>query len=423
MFSTEHVSSFLKRDVMFTPLNQNPSKFPVLTDSPDIGDFDGAHFALTLDTNWHPGLIAKFYEGNEFPDVVNPPHLAYAFSSAFEIHPGHWYQFWVTWDFDAEEIRVYANGVLVAAEDRFHREFVRAQTRPTLYAGRPTFCYGQLDLYEPVLTSDQIRESYSAAAVGRDETFDHELARVHTGAHVPDDTWAPDGSWEIVCARSMREADLLDEFVTQGEYESITVQDDGLHVTTLPLPYESENFGRQLYLWTKRTFEGDILIEFEFKPLQEFGLALVVFHASGMSREDFMADYPPRTSGRMLTVHSEDVRNYHCEYYRKMNAVRNDIASAAVIKNPYQWPLAYGTLPGSLEVNAWHRLRIRTDHGRIAVSLDGKCICEGRDIPLTNNGPLLTFGRVALRQMVNTKMIYRDLRVSTRPPAYRSVDP
>lgn len=421
MFSTEHVSSYLKRDVMFTAENQNPGKFSVLIDTPEIGDFDRAHFALTLDTSWHPGLIAKFYEGNEFPDVVNPPHLAYAFSSAFEFHPERWYQFWVTWDFNAEKIRVYANGVLVAAEDRFHREFVRALARPTLYGGRPTFCYGQLDFYDTVFAADQISDAYRAAAPYRDEAFDHELARVHAGVDVPSDSWEPDGLWEIVYERSMRESDVLNEFAAQGDSESITVRDDGLHVTTLPLPYQSENFHRQLYLWTRQTFEGDILIEFEFKPLQEFGLALVVFQASGMSREDFMADYPPRTSGRMLTVHSEDVRNYHCEYYRNMNAVRNDIASAAVIKNPYQWPLAYGTLPAPLEPGVWHRLRIRSERGLIAVTLDGRRVCEGRDIPLANNGPILTFGRVALRQMVDTRMVYRNLRISTRNPAYRVV--
>jgi len=39
-----------------------------------------------------------------------------------------------------------------------------------------------------------------------------------------------------------------------------------------------------------------------------------MIHASGKTREDFLADYPKRTNGTMNTVHAVDVRNYHWEY-------------------------------------------------------------------------------------------------------------
>ena len=52
-----------------------------------------------------------------------------------------------------------------------------------------------------------------------------------------------------------------------------------------------------------------------------------MFQASGMQREDFMKEYPLRTNGSMSTVHSEDVRNYHWEFFREMNDTRNDVCS------------------------------------------------------------------------------------------------
>ena len=83
-----------------------------------------------------------------------------------------------------------------------------------------------------------------------------------------------------------------------------------------------ESFPKQVYIWSNRTFEGNIYVEFEWKALKPNGLSLLMIHASGMTREDFMADYPKKTSGTMNAVHNENVRNYHWEYYREMNTLQ-----------------------------------------------------------------------------------------------------
>ena len=57
-----------------------------------------------------------------------------------------------------------------------------------------------------------------------------------------------------------------------------------------------------MYLWTKQSFEGDLYVEFDFKSIRPGGLALLMFQASGMQREDFMKEYPLRTNGSMSTV-------------------------------------------------------------------------------------------------------------------------
>jgi hypothetical protein len=70
-----------------------------------------------------------------------------------------------------------------------------------------------------------------------------------------------------------------------------------------------------------------------------------------MHREDFMADYPRRRTGSMRMVFGENVRNYHWEYYRHMNDTRHDMASSGLIKQPWQWPLAYQCLDRTLALD------------------------------------------------------------------------
>lgn len=62
-----------------------------------------------------------------------------------------------------------------------------------------------------------------------------------------------------------------------------------------------------------------------------------------------MQEYPLRASGRMGMIFKEDVWNYHWEYYREMADVRNDLASFAIIKNPFNKPIAFNYFDKQLE--------------------------------------------------------------------------
>jgi hypothetical protein len=121
----------------------------------------------------------------------------------------------------------------------------------------------------------------------------------------------------------------------------------------------------------------------------------------------------------MSWVHSSDIRNYHIEYYRKMNAVRNDNANAAMIKNPYQYPLGYGTLDEPLAVEEWHKLQVVQRGNEFTCAINGKVVFEAVDKKFSNNGPVLNFGHIALRCMVNTDMAFRNLKVYNRPLPYK----
>ncbi len=77
-----------------------------------------------------------------------------------------------------------------------------------------------------------------------------------------------------------------------------------------------------MYLWSPRDYEGDLAVEMDFRPERDSRLALMVFEASGMQREDFLTDQPPRTTGSMSTIIADTVRNYHWEFFRRTGDVR-----------------------------------------------------------------------------------------------------
>lgn len=418
-FALEEIATFLKRPEMFTDQNRGPQLIPLLSDHPDAGNFSAAAFFLGFEAAWHPAFLAKFYCGDVFLDAIRPPQKAYAMASALDLERHRWHRFTLTWDFDEEEISVYLDGVRVAHSDRFHTGFHRDPPGPHLFAARPTVCLGELALYREVLSPRQVEILANDSTPPPEASFRQRLLRSHAGIGAPSFDETLDRDYETKLFLPLDRADDLDHFRLQGMVETLAVSPAGLHVRTLPEPYEPDRRGRQAYLWLRPWFEGDLSLTVEFRPNQAFGLALLVFQASGMSREDIEVDYPLRTTGNMHWIHSSDMRSYHLEFFRRMTAVRNDLDNAALIKNPFQLPLGFGCLRERLQEHRWHTLRVVQQAGRIHVGINGTLLIDAVDHPFTNNGAVLDAGRVALRCMIGTDLHFRNLRVAVRPPPYR----
>ncbi len=199
---------------------------------------------------------------------------------------------------------------------------------------------------------------------------------------------------------------------------------EGLLIQTPELRYGSqEAWNSQVYIWSNRTFEGNIYVEFEWKALKPNGLSLLMIHASGMTREDFMADYPKKKNGTMNTVHAENVRNYHWEFYREMNDVRNDTGTAFSRKNPFAYRIGFGSSPAPFTVNQWHKAQIVQHGGKIRGAIDGKILLEIDDSSRTNSGCILNYGHLAIRCMVHSSLVFRNLKVYTEKLPFTELNP
>ncbi|MDQ3813994.1 MAG: DUF1961 family protein [Armatimonadota bacterium] len=365
-------------------------------------------------------LRAKFFKGTVYPthEGFEPPQKAWVQAVPFNYFEKYrWYQLAVTWDDAAKSASLFVNGVHLGTSDIFNKDFHRDKAGDTLYAGCPALCHGEMEFYDHALTGAELYAKYRAAAPDYDAAIEKELRHRFEGTDLEDFTFQPDANWTKQFDIDFQNpAEQIKEFYIQGHTDAVRPHGhpEGLLIQTPDLRYGSpEAFGSQVYIWSHKSFEGNIYVEFEWKALKPNGLSLLMVHASGMTREDFMADYPKKTSGTMQAVHAENVRNYHWEYYREMNDVRNDVGTAFSRKNPFAYRIGFGSAPAPFAINEWHKLQLVQNEGEIRGAIDGKILLEFDDNSRTNTGCILNYGHIAIRCMVHSALVFRNLKVYT----------
>ena len=392
--------------------------YPLLSDFETQRDVEQANFSF--EWNRSNEFRAKFFKGTVYPSLkgFDPPQKAWVQAVPFNYFKKYqWYQLAVTWNDAAKSASLFVNGVLVGMSDRFNKDFHRDRCGDVLYTGCPALCHGEIQFYTSALDGGALYRKYRAYAPDYDPSTERQLRHVFEGKEIPDFHFEPGPSWtKQMDIDFQRPVEQINEFYVQGQTDSVRPQGskEGLLIETPAVRYGSrEAFAKQVYIWTNRTFEGDIYVEFEWKALNPNGLSLLMVHASGMTREDFMADYPRKTSGTMQTVYQENVRNYHWEFYREMNDVRNDVGTAFARKNPFAYRIGFGSAPKPFATGEWHKLQLLQRDGRMRGAIDGKLLLDFEDNSWTNSGGILNYGHIAIRCMVHTKMLFRNLKVYT----------
>jgi hypothetical protein len=385
---------------------------PLLSTSPQRREILDCAFSLSWQQFWWRPLMTRF--------CARHPETHFRWWSHFgpcEFHfpEGKWMQLGLAWDREARTASLYANGVCVSRTDSWKRPIFDV-TGPDLYTGSTLFALGELNFYEGAWADADFARAYAADGGEPDES----MRVTHAGGGCVEEACPPpDGFVERFFCPLTDPADL-EKFYVQGNRGAVSITPQGMRVETPqgspPLPEEGRDkedmIQVYMHLWEK--FEGELFLEFEFMPLAHEGLGLVMVQGNGMQREDFMRDHPLRTTGSMRMVCWENVRNYHWEFFREMEGMRNDIGSHIFMKNPFFRGLAYQTMPRRLELNTWHRARLRQDGGRWRGYMDGYKVFDVLDDPSAHAGPVYKTGHVSLRNMRNTRMLWRNLRISTR---------
>jgi hypothetical protein len=396
--------------------------YTFLTDTSVPSNYGAAIFNFAWNRNNE--LRARFFSGGGYWNGLMPPQKAWVQAVPFNYFQKHrWYQLAVTWDVPAKQMAMYVNGVLVGRSDRFNRDFAKETCRDILYTGCPALCHGEIEFFDAVLDRDTLYTQYRDGDPNCDPEMEKELRKVFEGVGLEDFDFQPGDDWIKQWDCDLKDAADVKEFYIQGYAAAVQpgADPEGLLVETPDVPLLPENLDKQVYLWSNRNFEGNLYVECEWKAFKPNGLSLLMIHASGMNREDFMADYPKRTYGRMDTVHRENVRNYHWEYYREMNDVRNDVASSFSRKNPFAFRNGFGSTSEPVMLNQWHKLQLVSIDGHVRGAIDGKVLLEFRDNSRTNTGCTLNYGHIAIRCMVHTKLLLRNLKVYTQKLPFTEV--
>jgi len=384
---------------------------PLITDNLPGRNWSNATFGIFFNQAWYPKLLAKFTYGTLFPqmDFVRVP-IAYAESLRFRRRS--WYQITLTWDRPASRIRLYVNGRLAGTmTEAVHFPAVKER----LYVGNPTLVVGRIALDDRAWTHQEI--TADAAAIVATETAEvrTDLDRAMSCLPQTDLPPLPGSGWNQALHLGLRDAADLDHFQRQGpEFQDLPecrTTPEGLLIRTP----EAISTDTRTYLWSRASFEGDLAVSFQARPESARGLALLVVHASGMHREDFITDHGLPKTGAMQTIIEDRVRNYHWEWFRRVEHMREDTEPQLVCKNPWQRPLDYRLIP-RLECGRWHQVELRVIAGRLTAAIDGQVVFDHQDTAWDGHGTAYDTGRIALRQMYHTAIRYRDLVVMVRNP-------
>jgi len=411
IMSLEDLSPYRDRDKMGMS-NPDYSNYPFLSDNPKPQDDKNANFKFLWSTAWHPSLRVQFGKGNFYGDNFKYPHLAFISVSHFIIQSRKWYQFTLTWNHNKEQYSLYANGILIGREDQFKQNKMRKDSiNSSIYTGNPTLCYSDICFYNQELSAKEVYNNFRTQVSCFDVEIERELQYTYEGKDHRRFDFQLSKDWIKKLSLSFQSPSDKDSLYIQGNPVDVRITDAGLLFETLNKQYTSALLDSQAYVWIKKFFEGDLYVEYEFKVLRPGGLSLLMVQATGMNGEDFMDDYPLKTTGRMTTVYGEDVRNYHWEYYREMSDMRNDVQNSVLAKNPFGFALSFSALDKPVEYNKWNKLQFLQIGNKLVGAINGIVMVEFTDNSFINNGPVLNSGRIAIRCMLHSKMLFRNLKV------------
>lgn len=396
--------------------------YTLLSDREAVQAFEPAHFHFTFMSG---NLWAKFYMGTLMDALYRSDRKALANTNSFEIDRLQWYQFVLTWDRALGEYSIYANGILVGTQDHMaHDVLINEPCGEFLFLGIPCLVYSRLTFYNGAMAAPEVAALFAQTAVNPDPSFQRKLRIIHAGEGIEPLDASVAANWPERLALPLNRPTDLEAFYVQGCQTAGRITPEGLHVKTPPIedqyrllsrlhdesePFEDNN---RVYFWTNQTFEGDLYIRYQFKILAHGGLSLLVTQAAGMQGEDFIREYPLRTNGNMRTITSQDVRDYIWEYYREMTDCRNDLAATGIGKVSGSGRLSGLTSRTENRVwdlDTWHTLEYLQVGNRISGAIDGRKVVDCED-----NGSVLRNGHIAIRCMMRTDMVFRDLSVRTR---------
>ncbi|MDI2036674.1 DUF1961 family protein [Paenarthrobacter nitroguajacolicus] len=186
---------------------------------------------------------------------------------------------------------------------------------------------------------------------------------------------------------------------------------DGATALVLSGSLDAEEHGDHAHwtLWCPELLPDHVRISWDFRPLEEPGLAMVFFAARGHGGEDlFSSSLSPRT-GFYPQYHSGDMDALHISYLRHKYASERAFRTCNLRKSAGFELVAQGAdpLPPADDAEGLYRMEVIKDGPRVAFSIN--------ELPLfswTDPGPdPLGGGYFGIRQMAPLKAAYRDLRI------------
>ncbi|MFF1830596.1 DUF1961 family protein [Paenarthrobacter sp. NPDC058040] len=174
---------------------------------------------------------------------------------------------------------------------------------------------------------------------------------------------------------------------------------------------DAEEYGDHAHwtLWCPEKLPDRVRISWEFRPVEEPGLAMVFFSARGHGGEDlFSSSLAPRT-GHYPQYHSGELDALHVSYFRHKYATERAFRTCNLRKSAGFELVAQGAdpLPPADDADGFYRMEVVKDGPRVAFAINGLPLFDWED---PSDEPL-GGGYFGIRQMAPLVAAYRNLVV------------
>ena len=168
--------------------------------------------------------------------------------------------------------------------------------------------------------------------------------------------------------------------------------------------------------WCPERFPDDIKVGWDFWPLQEPGLCMVFFAATGRDGEHVLDSSLADRSGIYAQYNDGDIDTLHVSYFRRNHhgPTKDEIEFQTVnLRKSKGFHLVQrggDPLPGVKDANPPYRIEVLKAGPEVSFSVDGVEVLHWVDDGETC-GPVLEAGSIGFRQMAPTMAEYANLAV------------
>lgn len=164
--------------------------------------------------------------------------------------------------------------------------------------------------------------------------------------------------------------------------------------------------------WCDKDFPSDIIIEWDFKPIEEPGLAIMFFSAKGCNGEDLFDNSLAPRDGQYNLYHSGDINAYHISYFRRKWDEERAFHTCNLRKSKGFYLTAQGAdpIPDCKDVMESYHIRITKYKGKIEFAINDLTVFSWQDDGV-EYGEVLGGGKIGFRQMAPMIGEYSDLKV------------
>ncbi len=213
----------------------------------------------------------------------------------------------------------------------------------------------------------------------------------------------------LIYENSLSSPESLRGFILEGK-ATLSFPDGRLRLENA----ESEQLGQKAnyVLWCDREFPADILLQIDFRPLREPGLAMLFFSACGKnSRGLFDPSLAPRT-GEYVQYHHGDINAFHLSFFRRKERDERSFHTCNLRKSYGLHMAAQGAdpIPDVADAEGFYRLSLLKKGLDIRFAVNDLEVLHYHDDGV-QYGPLLGGGYIGLRQLAPMIGEYANLRV------------